>query len=973
MDAIQTTVVQLSTPLSLMLIFVGTSLGIFVGAIPGLTGAMLIALTLPLTFTLDPQLAMTLLVSMYVGSISGGLITGTLLRMPGTPASVMTTLDGYPMSQQGQPGRALGLGMYASLVGGLISCLFLVTLSAPIARWSTQLGPFEYFSLVMMALVLIATIDGASLTRSLFSGTLGILAAMPGISAATGEVRLTMGLTPLNGGFKLLPVLIGMFAINQVLRDIANIHQKIPRVSVTHSGLWLTLVDWKNQWVNMLRSSLIGTFIGILPGIGANIGSIAAYSAAKNSSKTPQKFGSGSAEGIVASESANNATVGGALIPLVAMGIPGSVIDAILLGALVLHGLQPGPRLFSDHPELVHTIMGTYFLANLVMFAVMIASVGFLAKLVRFPRPFLLPIILTFCIAGAFALSNRMFDVWVMLGFGLLGLVLERNRIPLAPFVIGFVLGPIAEENLCAGLMSSHGSWLPIITRPISLLFVVISALLLIVPLVRQFRKKWDSKKKTMNGDDAKEMSIIPQSETLSENGEQNSHTFWSRYGLPVWHTVAVMTIVGMIVFQFSGFFANQSKLTQFPQQPVQVVVPFSAGGGTDLFARIVQKSITENKLLKQPVVILIQAGGSGTIGSRNVKQARADGHKILCTHEGLITSKYSGKVNYGPEAFEPIAQTGEINLVVVVHQNARHKNLAELLQYAENHPGELQFGTNFGALAHFAAKKIEQAYGGEYFNYVQSGDGQKRYTLLIGGHVDATIFSLAEFLAYRGDGQIRALAVLSKERNSALPDIATAREQGIDAVVGNSLYWFAPKGTPQERIDLLADALEQAMQSDSVRNSLRALSIAPVFYRGEKLNENISQSEKIFSELVPGSTVQLPDFPFYIIIATLSLMSIVVVQEIFLSRTPSTNRFSSCKPRIWLAVCCFVLLCCYVLVLEQGWLSYWLATAFMVAVTGGAMAKWQPRYLLILIELSLLTGLGTEIVFTSVFSVVLP
>ncbi|QDT90185.1 tripartite tricarboxylate transporter substrate-binding protein [Gimesia algae] len=972
MDAIQTTVVQLSTPLSLTLIFVGTSLGIFVGAIPGLTGAMLIALTLPLTFTLDPQLAMTLLVSMYVGSISGGLITGTLLRMPGTPASIMTTLDGYPMSQKGQPGRALGLGIYASLVGGLISCVFLVTLSAPIARWSTQLGPFEYFSLVLMALVLIATIDGASLSRSLFSGILGILAAMPGISAATGEVRLTLGFTPLNGGFKLLPVLIGLFAINQVLRDIANIDQKVPRVSATHKGVWLTFTDWKNQWVNMLRSSLIGTAIGILPGIGANIGSIAAYSAAKNSSKTPQQFGSGSAEGIIASEAANNATVGGALIPLVAMGIPGSVIDAILLGALVLHGLQPGPRLFSDHPELVHTIMGTYFLANLVMFAVMMASVGFLAKLVRIPRPFLLPIILTFCIAGAFALSNRMFDVWVMLGFGLLGLVVERNRIPLAPFVIGFVLGPIAEENLSAGLMSSHGSWLPIITRPISLLFVVVSALLLIVPLARRFHRQSDSKQETMH-DDAEESAALNSSEILSENAEDESHSFWSRYGLPLWHAVAVMAIIGMTVFQFTGFFSNKSELTQFPQRPVQAVVPFSAGGGTDLFARIIQKSITENRLLKQPVVIINQAGGSGTIGSRNVKQARADGYKILCTHEGIITSKYSGKVNYGPEAFEPIAQTGDINLVVVMHQNAQHKNLAELLHYAEKHPGEVQFGTNLGALAHFAAQKIEQAYGGEYFNYVQSGGGQNRYTLLIGGHIDATIFSLAEFLAYRGDGQIRALAVLSKERNSVLPNISTAHEQGIDAVVGNSLYWFAPKGTPQERIDLLADALEQAMQSDSVRNSLRALSIAPVYYRDEKLNENISQSENIFSELVPGSTVQLPDFPFYIILATLLLLSIVLVQDKFLSQTPSTNRFSNCKPRIWLTICCFVLLCCYVLVLDQGWFNYWLATALMVTVTGGSMAKWRPNYLLILIELALLTGLGTEIVFTSVFSVVLP
>jgi putative tricarboxylic transport membrane protein len=973
MDAIQNTIVQLSSPLSLTLIVVGTSLGIFVGAIPGLTGAMLIALTLPLTFTLDPQLAMTLLVSMYVGSISGGLITGTLLRMPGTPASVMTTLDGYPMTQQGQPGRALGLGIYASLVGGFISCVFLISLSAPIARWSTQLGPFEYFSLVLMALVLIATIDGASLSRSLFSGTLGILAAMPGISAATGEVRLTFGFTPLNAGFKLLPVLIGLFAINQVLRDIANIDQNVPRVSVTHRGLWLTFADWKNQWVNMLRSSLIGTFIGILPGIGANIGSIAAYSAARNSSKTPEQFGSGSAEGIIASEAANNATVGGALIPLVAMGIPGSVIDAILLGALVLHGLQPGPRLFSEHPELVHTIMGTYFLANLVMFAVMIASVGFLAKLVRFPRPYLLPIILTFCIAGAFALSNRMFDVWVMLGFGLLGLVLERNRIPLAPFVIGFVLGPIAEENLSAGLMSSQGNWLPIVTRPISLLFVVISALLLFVPLVRQFRKKRNGKQATLKDNTAEEASSIPASETENETGEHTSHSVWSRFGLPVWHTTAVLAIMGMLVFLYSGFFTNQQGLTQFPQRPIQAVVPFSAGGGTDLFARIMQKAITEDQLLKQPFVIINQPGGSGTIGSRYVKQARADGYKILCNHEGIITSKYSGKVNFGPEAFEPIAQTGEINLVVAVQKNAPYKNLAELLHDSERHPGEVQFGTNFGALAHFAAKKIEQASGGEYFNYVQSGDGQKRYTMLIGGHIDATIFSLAEFLSYQGDGQIRALAVLSDKRQSALPEVATAREQQIDAVVGNSFYWWAPEGTPQERIDLLADVLEQTMQSDSVQNSLQALSIEPVFYRGEKLDEHISQSEKKFSELVSGSTVRLPDFPFYIILATLFLMSIIVVQGIFLSPTPSVNSPSSSKPRIWLAVCCFVLLCCYVLVLEQSWLNYWLATALMIAVTGGTMAKWKPSYLPVLIELALLTGLGTEIVFTSVFSVVLP
>ena len=406
--------------------------------------------------------------------------------MPGTPASIVTTFDGYPMAQQGQAERALGLGVMSSFVGGIISWGFLVMLARPIALLSTKFGPFEYFSLVLMALVLIASLGGKSISRSLFSGFLGILFSMPGIAAATGETRLTFGIAELLDGFKLLPVLIGLFAVNQIFRDIINIKNQTNLKAIETKGVSLKLKDFTNHWFNLIRSSVIGTWIGLLPGIGANIGSVTAYTVAKSSSTTPEKFGTGHDEGVVAGEAANNATIGGALIPLISMGLPGSVVEAVLLGALVIHGLQPGPRLFEEHPVMVYTIMGAMFLANIFMAVIMIFSMRGLAKISQIPRNYLLPVILIFCVIGSFALSNRLFDVWVMLGFGALGFILESKKIPLAPFVIGFVLGPIAEENLTTGLISSNGSWLPIVTRPIPLVFLLVALTMLLLPVLRK-------------------------------------------------------------------------------------------------------------------------------------------------------------------------------------------------------------------------------------------------------------------------------------------------------------------------------------------------------------------------------------------------------------------------------------------------------------------------------------------------------
>lgn len=490
LSALSTAIMQILTPWSFFMLFTGTLLGIVVGAIPGLTGAMLIALTLPLTFYMEPFNAVVLLIAMYVGAISGGLITATLMRMPGTPASVMTTFDGYPMARSGRPGRALGLGITASFVGGLIAWSVLLTITKPLSILATRFGPFEYFTLIMMAMVLIASASEGSMVKGLLSGLLGMLVSMPGVDPASGMPRLTFDWYLLNGGLQLLPVLIGTFAVSQIIADTLDIHDKPERTEVANDSVLMSFRDLKRNGVNMIRSSFIGTGIGILPGIGASIGSVVAYTTAKNMSKTPEEFGKGSEEGIIASEAANNATVGGALVPLIAMGIPGSVIDAILIGALTIHSIQPGPTLFLTNSDIVWAMIATCLLANILMFILMTSSVRHIASMIYLPRSFVLPVVAVFCVVGSYALNNTMFDVWVMLLFGVIGFMLERAKIPLGPFVIGFVLAPLAEEKLRSGLMMTAGDFTPVFTRPFPLFFTIMAVILLIWPFWTEHKRK---------------------------------------------------------------------------------------------------------------------------------------------------------------------------------------------------------------------------------------------------------------------------------------------------------------------------------------------------------------------------------------------------------------------------------------------------------------------------------------------------
>jgi len=482
--------VAIASPAPLFFIALGVLLGIVVGAIPGLGGAMLIALLLPVTFYMDSLLALMLLVSIYVGSVSGGLITAIMLKMPGTPSAVMTVLDGYPLAAQGRAGRALSLGIMASFVGGIISWGFLALLAPPLADFALQFGPYELFTLVLMALVLIATVSEKSLVKGLLIGAFGMAVAMVGTDTSSGEGRFYFGFEDLSAGFRLLPVLLGVFVISQIIEDVLKGDPAIPQQDGKLKEFMPSAGDAAKHGPNAVRSSLIGTWIGVLPGVGSAIAAIVAYSTTRSFSKTPEKFGTGEEAGIVSAEASNNASVNGALIPLITLGIPGSVIDAILIGALVIHDLQPGPLLFQNSPDIAYGVIAAALVANFVMVALMFAGVRPIAKIAGVPKGYLYPAIIVCCVIGTYALGNNLFDVWVMFAFGVVGYIFRRGGFPIGPFVLGYILAPLAERELRSGLMLYDGSLLPLFTRPICVVFILLTLVLALWPLVQAWRKK---------------------------------------------------------------------------------------------------------------------------------------------------------------------------------------------------------------------------------------------------------------------------------------------------------------------------------------------------------------------------------------------------------------------------------------------------------------------------------------------------
>lgn len=465
-------------------IVVGVIAGIFVGAMPGLSPSMGVAILLPFTFKMPPLIGLVLLTAVYLASNYGGSITAVTINTPGTPSAVATAFDGYPLTLQGKAGSGLGVSLVASTVGGMVGIIILILFSQPLAAVAVKMHPAEYFTLALFGLSTVASLAGKDWAKAFTSALLGLLINTIGIDPISGVKRYTFGETNLFDGFDFIPALIGLFALSEVFSKIEEGSWKTHLSGeISKKEQWPTFKDyWKLKWAT-LQASLVGTLIGIFPGAGSAIASFVAYDLGKRTSKHPETFGKGNPEGVAASEAANSASVGGAMVPLLTLGIPGSASTAVLIGALMIHDLSPGPLLFTERPDLVYGLFASMFVANAVMFFLGLWGSRLWIKVTRVPLNVLIPIIISIASVGSFAVKNSLFDVGACFGFGVAGWVLKRYGYPMAPIVLGMVLGKLMEVNFRrAVIMGGYGVFF---LRPASLILLLISIAAFAYPLIQ--------------------------------------------------------------------------------------------------------------------------------------------------------------------------------------------------------------------------------------------------------------------------------------------------------------------------------------------------------------------------------------------------------------------------------------------------------------------------------------------------------
>ncbi|KZM50530.1 tripartite tricarboxylate transporter permease [Labrenzia sp. OB1] len=477
----------------LLLIAGGVALGVMFGSIPGLTASMGLILCLPLTFSMTPLNGISLLCGLFIGGISGGLIPAILMNIPGTPGSVATLFDGYPMMRKGESQKALGAAVVYSFLGTLFGIAVLSVFAPMLARFALKFTPYEYFAVSFFALALISSVSSGSMLKGFISGVLGIAIAMVGMSPVGGIQRLTGGNVDLQSGFLMVPFLVGLFAISELFHNAGAGFSKATMIQKDFRmrGIGIGIGDFVRNIRTFFVSSSVGTAIGILPGIGVSTASIMGYLAAKKTSKRQDQYGTGVVDGVVASESANNACIGGALVPLLALGIPGDTVASILLGALIMNNIQPGPLLFITQGELVYGIFTSLVIASFCMLVIVLLLMRVFIRLVQTPKNILMPIVIVMCLVGAFGVNNRAFDVWSVVMFGGLGLALRTFGFPLQPAVLGFILGPIVETNFYRALTMANGNYSEFVLRPISGAFLAAAVIFILLPVVGPVFARW--------------------------------------------------------------------------------------------------------------------------------------------------------------------------------------------------------------------------------------------------------------------------------------------------------------------------------------------------------------------------------------------------------------------------------------------------------------------------------------------------
>ena len=466
-------------PTNFFFVFVGITSGIIVGALPGLTATMGCALLIPFTFGLPPIQGLLMLIGIFCGGIYGGSISGILIRTPGTPSAAATLLDGYPLAQKGMAGKAIGISTIASFMGGTIGAIVMTFLSPQIAKIGLRFGPPEFFALAIFGLGMIITISGRSLLKGIISALFGLLITVIGFDPLSGVPRFTFGSQNLLGGVTFIPALIGLFGYAQVFRNIEKI-TILPPVNSKVENILPKLREIFSVLKTILKSALMGTFIGSIPGTGCDVAAFVAYGEAKRSSKHPEKFGAGILEGVAAPEAANNAATGGAMIPMLTLGVPGDAVTAVLLGALTIHGLQPGPMLFRDHLDIIYPIFAGMIMAQFILLIVGLSGARVFARLINIDRRILTPVIFFLCVVGSYAMRFSFFDVGLSLVIGVIAYFMEYYGYTVSPILLALILGPMAEQNLRRTLIISHGDPFVFFKRPISAAFIILTVFVII-------------------------------------------------------------------------------------------------------------------------------------------------------------------------------------------------------------------------------------------------------------------------------------------------------------------------------------------------------------------------------------------------------------------------------------------------------------------------------------------------------------
>ncbi|MEH0069776.1 tripartite tricarboxylate transporter permease [Pannonibacter sp. Pt2-lr] len=468
-----------------------TLLGVLIGALPGLNPVMAIALLLPLTYSMDPLIALAMVAGIYNGSMYGGAIPAILLRIPGTPASIATTFDGFPMAERGEASKALKIACWSSAIGGIASAIALMTMGPLLARMTLSFGPAEYFWIAVFGMASVGVMVGSDAVKGIMAAVLGLLIGTMGIDNLSGQARFTFGQPWMLGGLDLVVVLVGLYALPPVLQ----LAEKCDLKGLSAAQLKLTKSRFEKGEVRgfiptWLRASGIGIVVGILPGAGGNIAAFLSYNATKNASNEPESFGKGNPLGVAAAECGNNADNAASMIPAMSLGIPGNVVAALVLSALTIHGLQPGPQLFHQNPTLIGGFMMEMLITSVLIFALGGAlATRVFAQFQRLPGVLLVPAILVLMCVGVYVINGRIVDVWIMLGAGLAGYFLEKVNVPLAPVILGMILGPLAEQSIRRALLISRGDASELFTRPLSATLALMTLLIIVWPALKAMRR----------------------------------------------------------------------------------------------------------------------------------------------------------------------------------------------------------------------------------------------------------------------------------------------------------------------------------------------------------------------------------------------------------------------------------------------------------------------------------------------------